>query len=268
MKTLPRNAILPGDARTVLASLLPESVDCVVTSPPYFRLRDYGAAGQLGQEATVEEWVANLRAVMRGVGRVLKPHGSVWLNVADGYSRHPGTGVPPKGMLLAPERLALALAADGWLVRNKVVWAKPNPLPQSAVDRLSPTYEVVFLLTKQPDYFFDLDAIRVPHRSTGRAQPGEGRPDLPRRQRRARHVEGHRPGRAPERQEPGRRLDARHPDLPRRPLRDLPGGAGRTADPGHLPGADLRPVRPGVEAAGADPDPAHERGPARRAEGR
>lgn len=173
MKTLPRNAILPGDARSVLGSLLPESVDCVVTSPPYFRLRDYGAAGQLGQEATVEEWVANLRGMMRGVRRVLKPHGSVWLNVADSYSRHPGTGVPPKGMLLAPERLALALAAEGWLVRNKVVWAKPNPLPQSAVDRLSPTYEVVFLLTKQPDYFFDLDAIRVPHRSTGRAQPGE-----------------------------------------------------------------------------------------------
>lgn len=175
MKTLPRNTILTGDARDVLPTLLPEWVDCVVTSPPYFRLRDYGgAAGELGRERTVAQWVENLRVVLREVRRVLKPHGSVWLNVADGYSRHPGSGVARKSLLLGPERLALALAADGWLVRNKVIWAKPNPLPQSTADRLSPTYEVVFFLVKQPEYFFDLDSIRVPHRSTGtRRQPRE-----------------------------------------------------------------------------------------------
>jgi len=173
MSALPRNVVLPGDARTVLSTLLAESVDCVVTSPPYFRLRDYAIAGQLGQEQTMDEWVRNLRGVMRGVWRVLKPHGSAWLNVADGYSRHAATGTPPGGLLLGPERLAVALAADGWLVRNKVIWSKPNPLPHSAADRLSPTYEVVLFLTKQRDYGFDLDAIRAPHRSARRRQPAE-----------------------------------------------------------------------------------------------
>ncbi len=176
MKSLPRNVILPGDARRVLPRLLAESVDCVITSPPYFRLRDYGAAGQLGQEATVEEWVANLRAVLGQVRRALKPSGSVWLNVGDAYSRHRRFGAPAKSLLLAPDRLALALLADGWLIRNRIVWAKPNPLPSSVGDRLSPTYEVVLFLTKSRCYFFDLDAIRIPHRSAERRpRPREAR---------------------------------------------------------------------------------------------
>jgi site-specific DNA-methyltransferase (adenine-specific) len=165
VKVLPRNTVLPGDAAHVLAKLLPESVDCVVTSPPYFGLRDYGMAGQLGREAHVREWVARLRQVFRGLARVLKPTGSVWLNVGDAYSRHRKTGAAPKGLFAAPERLLLVLLADGWRCRNKVVWAKPNPLPQSATDRLSPTYELVYFLTRSRRYFFDLDAIRIPHRS-------------------------------------------------------------------------------------------------------
>jgi site-specific DNA-methyltransferase (adenine-specific) len=176
MKTLPRNVILAGDARTRLSELLAESVDCVITSPPYFHLRDYEVSGQLGQEHSVEEWVANLRAVFGELARVLKPHGSVWLNVSDGYSRHRSWGAPPKGLLAAPERILLALMADGWLCRNKIVWAKPSPMPQSATDRLSPTYEVVYFLVRQADYYFDLDAIRIPHRSikrAGRPQPRE-----------------------------------------------------------------------------------------------
>ena len=168
MKVLPRNVILEGDAAAVLPDLLAESVDCVVTSPPYFRLRDYGVSGQLGQEASVDGWVRALRGVLREVRRVLKPEGSVWLNVGDAYSRHRRFGAPARSLLLAPERLAVALSADGWIVRNRVIWAKPNPLPQSADSRLSPTYEVIFFLVKQPRYFFDLDAIRVPHRSAGR----------------------------------------------------------------------------------------------------
>lgn len=172
MKVLPRNVILAGDARARLAELLSESVDCVITSPPYFRLRDYGALGQIGREESVEQWVANLRGVFRELARVLKPHGSVWLNLGDGYSRHQSFGAPPKSLLAAPERLLLALMTDGWLCRAKVVWAKPNPLPQSAADRLSPTYELVYHLVRRPSYYFDLDAIRVPHRSAGR----EGRP--------------------------------------------------------------------------------------------
>lgn len=179
MKTLPLNVILAGDARERLSELLAESVDCVITSPPYFRLRDYRTTGQLGQERSVDAWVDELRSVFRELARVLKPHGSVWLNVADTYSRSRAWGAQPKGLLAGPERLLLGLTADGWLCRNKVVWAKPNPLPQSARDRLSPSYEVVYFLVRKPTYYFDLDAIRVPHRSIGRA--GRPRPQEARR---------------------------------------------------------------------------------------
>jgi site-specific DNA-methyltransferase (adenine-specific) len=174
MKTLPRNTILTGDAGDVLAGLLPESVDCCVTSPPYANaVRDYRASDQLGQEATISEYVQSLRSVLQRVRHVLKPSGSLWLNLGDGYAQHPREGVPRGGLLLAPQRLALALAADGWIVRNVAIWHKPNPLPQSAADRLSPTYEVVIFAAKSRHYFFDLDAIRVPHRSADRARPQE-----------------------------------------------------------------------------------------------
>jgi site-specific DNA-methyltransferase (adenine-specific) len=174
VKTLPRNSILTGDAREVLAGLLPESVDCCVTSPPYANaVRDYGAPGQLGQEPTITDYLADLRAVLRGVRRVLKPAGSLWLNLGDSYAQHPRQGAPRGSLLLAPQRLALALVADGWIVRNVAIWHKPNPLPQSARDRLSPTYEVVIFAAKSRRYFFDLDAIRVPHRSADRARPQE-----------------------------------------------------------------------------------------------
>lgn len=172
MKTLPRNTILTGNASGVLADLLPESVDCCVTSPPYANaLRDYGAPGQLGQEPTITEYVANLRAVLRGVRRVLKPTGSLWLNLGDSYARHLRQGAPRGSLLLAPQRVALALAADGWIVRSIAVWHKPAPMPESARDRLSRTYETVIFATKERRYFFDLDAIRIPHRSAGRARP-------------------------------------------------------------------------------------------------
>ena len=174
MKPLPRNTILCGDAATTLGELLPESVDCAVTSPPYFRLRDYGGLpAQLGQEEHVAEWVANLRRVFCGLARVLKPTGSVFVNLDDTYSGSRRMGTPAKSLLAAPERLLLALIADGWIVRNKLVWHKPAGLPQSAADRLTPTYEVVYFLTRRPRYFFDLDAIRIPHRSADR----EGKPE-------------------------------------------------------------------------------------------
>jgi site-specific DNA-methyltransferase (adenine-specific) len=171
VKTLPRNTVLTGDAREVLAGLLPGSVDCCVTSPPYVNgLRDYGAAGQLGRESSVTEYVENLMAVLRQVRRLLKNSGALWLTLGDAFSKHVSQGAPRGSLLLAPQRVALALSADGWIVRNVVVWHKPNPLPQSARDRLSPTYEVVIFATKERCYHFDLDAIRVPHRSTGRAR--------------------------------------------------------------------------------------------------
>lgn len=166
MTGAPRNRILTGDALTRLRELPDASVDCVITSPPYFGLRDYGMQDQLGLEPTVGGWVDNLRRVCREVARVLVPTGSFWLNLGDSFSRHARYGTPPKGLLLAPERMVLALAEDGWLVRNKVIWAKSNPMPSSIADRLSLTYEVVYLLVRQPRYHFDLGAIREPHRST------------------------------------------------------------------------------------------------------
>jgi site-specific DNA-methyltransferase (adenine-specific) len=173
MTELPRNTILIGDATTRLRELPSASVNCAITSPPYFQLRNYQAPGQIGLEANVDGWVNALQPVFSEVARVLKPTGALWLNLGDSFSRHHRYGAPPKGLLLAPERLLLALVDDGWIVRNKVIWAKTNPLPSSVADRLTLTYEVVYFLVRSPRYFFNLDAIREPHRSTAakRARP-------------------------------------------------------------------------------------------------
>jgi DNA modification methylase len=184
MNQLPRNTILGGDATERLRQLPMASVDCVITSPPYYQLRDYGMPGQIGLESTICEWVTTLRTVLAHVARVLKPTGALWLNLDDSFSRHPRSGALAKGMLLAPERLALALTQDGWLIRNKVIWAKTNPMPSSVTDRLSLTYEIVYFLVRSPRYFFDLDAIREPHRS--KPQPRQAMTRPPSRTDRAR----------------------------------------------------------------------------------
>jgi DNA modification methylase len=170
--------VLIGDALTELRRLPAVSVDVVVTSPPYFRLRDYQVGGQLGLERHVDQWVRSLRAVAREVQRVLVPTGSFWLNLADTYSTHLSQGAGRKSLVLGPERLALALLADGWLLRNKVVWQKANPMPSSVRDRLTCTWDAVYVFVKQPNYFFDLDAIRQPHisRHHGRLDPDHERP--------------------------------------------------------------------------------------------
>lgn len=160
-----RNQILVGDVRQRLIDVADDSVDCVITSPPYFQLRNYGRDEQIGLEANVDEWAETLRGVLADISRVLKPTGSVWLNLGDSHSGHRSAGAPPKSLLLAPERLGLALLGDGWIVRNKIVWAKSNPLPSSIRDRMACTWEVIYLLTRSPRYFFDLDAVRVPHTS-------------------------------------------------------------------------------------------------------
>ena len=165
MNDVPRNTVLVGDALAKLTGLPDASVDCVVTSPPYFNLRRYGARGQLGLEASVGEWVDHLIAVCDEIARVLKPEGSLWLNLGDSYARREQHGARRKGLVLAPERLLLALANRGWLVRNKVVWAKSNPMPSSARDRLTCAWEPMYFLVRSPSYFFDLDAIRITHRS-------------------------------------------------------------------------------------------------------
>jgi site-specific DNA-methyltransferase (adenine-specific) len=161
-----RNRLIVGDVRDHLPTLPAASVDCVITSPPYFRLRNYGQRGQVGLEPNVHAWVDELRVVMQGLARVLKPTGSVWLNLGDTYSHHERDGARPKSLLFAPELLALAMIEDGWVVRNKVVWAKTNPMPTSVRDRLSCTYEVFYLAVRSQHYYFDLDAIREPLRSS------------------------------------------------------------------------------------------------------
>ena len=161
----PSNVVLVGDALYRLRQLPTGSIDMALTSPPYFNLRDYGVAGQLGAEAQVNDWVANLHDVSHELHRVLTPTGTFWLNVGDSYAVHRRQGAPRKSLLLGPERLALALTGDGWILRNKIVWQKANPMPTSVRDRLACTWEAVYVFARQPNYFLDLDALRVPHTS-------------------------------------------------------------------------------------------------------
>lgn len=162
----PRNTVIEGDALHVLRGFAPDSVASVVTSPPYFQARLYRAGSrELGHEAHVAEWVENLRQVSAEIARVLAPWGSYFLNVGDLYSGHQRFGAPRKSLLLAPERLAHALLADGWLLRNKIAYVKTTPLPSPVTDRLTNGWEPIFHLVRKPSYFYDLDAIREPLKS-------------------------------------------------------------------------------------------------------
>lgn len=176
---LPRRTVLVGDALHELRRLPSASVDMVFTSPPYFRLRDYQVAGQFGLEDSVSAWVEQLRAVASELSRVMTPTGSLWLNLGDSYATDRAQGALPKSLLLAPERLALSLLDDGWRLRNKIVWAKTNPMPSPVRDRLACTYEPIFLFTRSPRAFFDLDIIRQPHRSRTTHRSRRPLPDRP-----------------------------------------------------------------------------------------
>ena len=167
------------------------SVDCVVTSPPYYGLRDYGINGQIGLEESPEEYANTMVEVFREVWRVLKPTGTVWLNLGDSYSSQGGAepeqtvrkssnyvnrgqlgkdgvgtsrkavpGLKPKDLVGIPWKVAFALQADGWYLRSDIIWSKPNPMPESVHDRPTKAHEYIFLLTKSPKYYYDADAIR------------------------------------------------------------------------------------------------------------
>jgi DNA modification methylase len=170
-----------GDACDGLAAMPNESADCIVTSPPYWAKRDYGVAGQYGHEPGPAAYVETLRTVFREAWRVLAEDGTCWLNLGDSYSagsasptglhgylgsglvgRH-AAGLGTKNLLGLPWRVALALQDDGWIVRNAIVWHKPNAMPESVRDRLNCRYELIFLLVKSRYYWFDLDPIRMPH---------------------------------------------------------------------------------------------------------
>lgn len=179
----PRGTIIVGDALSRLQELETSSIDCVITSPPYFRLRNYQHHKQLGLEDTIHGWVNNLLTITDEIARILVPTGTLWLNLGDSYSTHQHEGAPRKSLLLGPERLALALTQRGWTLRNKIIWAKTNSIPASVTDRLSCTHEVIYLLTRSPRYYFNLDDIRQPPKT--RCTTRNGRPNPSPRQPRA-----------------------------------------------------------------------------------
>ena len=175
--------LLQGDCKQVLATLPAGSVQCCITSPPYWGLRDYQTDGQLGLEPTPEEYVANIVAVFRAVRRVLRDDGTLWLNLGDSYAsdmkssggptpkqtsnagsfyepRKLQHGLKPKDLVGIPWRVAFALQADGWYLRQDIIWHKPNPMPESVTDRCTKAHEYIFLLTKQPKYYYDNEAVK------------------------------------------------------------------------------------------------------------
>ncbi len=210
-----RTAIIHGDVRASLATLPANSIDCVVTSPPYWGLRDYGLPavvwdaqttcahrwdaesgrtcsscgawrGQLGLEPSPDLYVSHMVELFRGVRRVLKPQGTMWVNLGDCYNaatnaprtasknrvgywkaagsmgdrRVKAAGLKPKDLVGIPWRVALAMQADGWYLRSDVIWAKPNPVPEGVRDRPVRSHEYLFLLSREPRYFYDAEAVR------------------------------------------------------------------------------------------------------------
>jgi DNA modification methylase len=176
--------LLLGDCRESMRTLPAESMQCCVTSPPYWGLRDYGHDGQLGLEPTPDAYVASMVAVFREVRRVLRPDGTLWLNLGDSYANdakwggstggkhvatlHGQTGIgrakkvtgcPAKNLVGIPWRVAFALQADGWYLRSDIIWAKPNPMPESVTDRPTKSHEYLFLLSRSERYWYDAVAI-------------------------------------------------------------------------------------------------------------
>ena len=160
-----RLAILNGDAVAVLKGLPTWSVHCCVTSPPYYRQRDYGVKGQIGQEASLDDYIGNLVAVFHEVHRVLHPSGTLWLNLGDTYATSAtarGMGLKPKDLALVPARVAMALQDDGWYLRSDIAWVKTAAMPESVTDRPTSAWEHIFLFAKSPAYFYDAEAVKEP----------------------------------------------------------------------------------------------------------
>lgn len=181
--------IITGDCRDVLRTLPSESVHCCVTSPPYWGLRDYGVGGQIGLESSFGAFIGEMVAVFREVRRVLRADGTCWINLGDSYNtgttsgRKPTTagkhgywenpaiaqrinanalGLKPKDLVGIPWRVAFALQADGWYLRQDIIWSKPNPMPESVTDRCTKAHEYLFLLSKSERYRYDAEAIAEP----------------------------------------------------------------------------------------------------------
>lgn len=147
-------SIYHGDAWELAPTLAPQSVNCIVTSPPYWGLRDYGVDGQLGLEPTPDEYVARLVNLFALLRPALTDDGTVWLNLGDSYQN--------KSLAMIPARVSIALGLDGWFIRSEIVWAKTNGMPGSQTDRPTSSHESIYLLTKAPRYWSDFDAIKTP----------------------------------------------------------------------------------------------------------
>lgn len=216
------NKILCGDALTELSKIPDKCVHTCVTSPPYFGLRDYGHPDQLGQEATPELYIQKLVEIFSQVKRVLRDDGTLWVNIGDSYAREGGSGkdlnrhwdgrnknpttghdrfakdlgLKPKDLIGIPWMLAFALRADGWYLRQDIIWNKNNPMPESVTDRCTKAHEYIFLLSKSPKYYYDQEAIKEPcspdniedfkrrktldNKGKGKGTYQEARPDLTR----------------------------------------------------------------------------------------
>lgn len=196
--------IMIGDVREQLRKLPENSVHCIVTSPPYWGLRDYGVEGQIGLEKTPAEFIAVMVDVFEELRRVLRKDGTCWVNMGDSYcstdkwggggnvgkqtvapdgsvpswqvrkKREKVEGLKPKDLVMMPHRLAIALQDAGWWVRQDIVWSKPNPMPESVRDRCTKSHEYIFLLTKSEKYFYDYEAIKEPTVTDGEIQRGVG----------------------------------------------------------------------------------------------
>lgn len=160
--TIELDTIYTGDALEVLRGLPDGSVNCCVTSPPYYALRDYGMDGQIGRESSPKEYVSRLTEVFAEVRRVLRPDGTLWLNLGDTYAGRGEEEIKPKDLIGIPWMAAFALRDDGWYLRNDIIWMKENPMPESVKDRCTRCHEHIFLFSKSKQYFFDYKAISEP----------------------------------------------------------------------------------------------------------
>lgn len=190
--------IYQGDCLEVLKTFEDNSIDCCVTSPPYYALRDYGADRQIGLEETPEKYIEKMTEVFMEVYRVLKPEGTLWLNIGDSYNSSPkgntspsgfqsksygindkskdraskfktmlANGIKPKDLIGIPWMLAFSLRNAGWYLRQDIIWHKPNPMPESVTDRCTKSHEYIFLMSKSQKYYFDHESIQEPSVTQG-----------------------------------------------------------------------------------------------------
>lgn len=187
-----RYEIFEGDCLEILKTMENESVDCIITSPPYFQLRDYGHVKQIGLEKTVHEYIEKLNTVFKECKRVLKKGGSLWIVIGDTYCgtvagvksakqsvadftfRKDDSRFKKKSLYQVPSRLAIAIQDDGWILRNEIIWYKPNAMPQSMKDRFTVDYEKIYFFVKEPKYYFKQQKEPMKTKDTSRPRGSHG----------------------------------------------------------------------------------------------